>query len=198
MYVLVNRRAASRLTQSRLVIRSAPAVVNGKAFDFILISRRSCFRAGTRYHTRGIDDLGNVANFVETEQIVYYSGQLCSYVQTRGSIPVFWRQQVNLKYKPRPAIETTQQTTTAFQNHFRKQLLTYGPQVLINLVDTKGSEMALAHEYQRLAQSSADLKLKCASVFSDIDFPVLTTHAGTFILTSTKSAGICNFIEWIY
>lgn len=31
------------------------------------MSRRSCKRAGTRYNARGIDDDGNVANFVETE-----------------------------------------------------------------------------------------------------------------------------------
>ena len=30
-----------------------------------LISRLSCKRAGTRFNTRGVDDDGNVANFVE-------------------------------------------------------------------------------------------------------------------------------------
>ena len=34
---------------------------------------RSCiWRTGTRYHTRGIDVDGNVANFNETEQIVIF------------------------------------------------------------------------------------------------------------------------------
>ena len=36
-------------------------------FQYILISRRSSNRAGTRYHSRGIDEKGNVSNFVETE-----------------------------------------------------------------------------------------------------------------------------------
>ena len=27
--------------------------INGKYFDWILISRRSCFRAGVRYYVRG-------------------------------------------------------------------------------------------------------------------------------------------------
>jgi len=35
--------------------------------DYILISRRSSKRAGTRYNARGIDDDGKVANFVESE-----------------------------------------------------------------------------------------------------------------------------------
>lgn len=38
-------------------------------FDFIIITRRSRLRAGTRYKTRGVDRKGNVANFVETEQV---------------------------------------------------------------------------------------------------------------------------------
>ena len=38
-------------------------------FDFLLISRRGCKRSGARFHTRGADPLGNVANFVETEQV---------------------------------------------------------------------------------------------------------------------------------
>ena len=33
----------------------------------ILISRRSYIMGGTRYNSRGIDNKGNVANFVETE-----------------------------------------------------------------------------------------------------------------------------------
>jgi hypothetical protein len=78
--------------------------VNGKYFDWILISRRSCFRAGVRYYVRGIDSEGHAANFVETEQIVHYSGSRASFVQTRGSIPVFWSQRPNLKYKPLPQI----------------------------------------------------------------------------------------------
>jgi phosphatidylinositol 4-phosphatase len=41
--------------------------------DVTLISRRNRFRAGTRYKRRGIDDKGNCANYVETEQVKYLS-----------------------------------------------------------------------------------------------------------------------------
>lgn len=34
-----------------------------------LISRLTCLRAGTRFNARGIDDEGNAANFVETEEV---------------------------------------------------------------------------------------------------------------------------------
>ena len=38
-----------------------------------LISRLSCERAGTRFNVRGTNDDGHVANFVETEQVCFFS-----------------------------------------------------------------------------------------------------------------------------
>lgn len=46
-----------------------------------LISRRSVKRAGVRYLRRGIDESGDVANFVETEFIVGVFGHCLSFVQ---------------------------------------------------------------------------------------------------------------------
>lgn len=74
-----------------------------------LISRRSRYRAGTRYFRRGVDEDGNVANFNETEQMVFVDKvdseeqkfpHLLSYVQTRGSIPLYWAEISTLRYKP--------------------------------------------------------------------------------------------------
>jgi hypothetical protein len=61
---------------------------NRQSFNFSLISRRAKKRAGTRYHMRGADEQGNVANYVETEQILQFqNGDCTSFLQTRGSIP---------------------------------------------------------------------------------------------------------------
>lgn len=81
--------------------------------SFGLISRRNRFRAGTRYFSRGIDLQGNVSNYNETEQMVLLDSQAAgsksgplrgdirfSYVQTRGSVPVYWAEINNLRYKP--------------------------------------------------------------------------------------------------
>uniref|UniRef100_A0AAY5EZS0 SAC domain-containing protein n=1 Tax=Electrophorus electricus TaxID=8005 RepID=A0AAY5EZS0_ELEEL len=61
-------------------------------FTVALISRRSRHRAGMRYKRRGVDTDGNVANYVETEQLIHVHSHTLSFVQTRGSIPVFWSQ----------------------------------------------------------------------------------------------------------
>jgi hypothetical protein len=58
----------------------------------VLISRRSIHHSGTRYNTRGIDDEGHVANFLETEQIIKISNHVLSFIQVRGSVPVFFQQ----------------------------------------------------------------------------------------------------------
>lgn len=62
-----------------------------------LISRRSCLRAGVRYFSRGCDAEGNCSNFVETEQFI---DGVSSYLQIRGSIPLFWSHLVSWRYNP--------------------------------------------------------------------------------------------------
>ena len=66
-------------------------IFDGKELELLLISRRRYDMAGTRYNARGLDDEGNVANFVESEQIIIYKKQIYSFVQIRGSVPLFWQ-----------------------------------------------------------------------------------------------------------
>ena len=44
----------------------------GESPNLILISRRRTEMGGTRFNSRGIDEEGNTANFVETEMILQY------------------------------------------------------------------------------------------------------------------------------
>lgn len=76
------------LAQMTTVISVTDCSIKGRSFRYIVMSRRSCHRAGTRYNIRGIDADGQTANFVETEQIVEYGNSRCSYVQVRASISV--------------------------------------------------------------------------------------------------------------
>uniref|UniRef100_A0A8C9W6Q7 Phosphatidylinositol-3-phosphatase SAC1 n=1 Tax=Scleropages formosus TaxID=113540 RepID=A0A8C9W6Q7_SCLFO len=141
------------LTPSISVIVMKSCCINGKTFDWTLISRRSCFRAGVRYYVRGIDSEGHAANFVETEQIIQYNGWKASFVQTRGSMPFFWSQRPNLKYKPKPQISKSTNHMDGFQRHFDSQNILYGKQVVLNLVNQKGSEKPLEEAFAKLAAS---------------------------------------------
>lgn len=54
------------------IIKIIEQVTYDQVWKYIFISRRGCLRTGARYHTRGADPMGNVANFVETEQMIEY------------------------------------------------------------------------------------------------------------------------------
>jgi hypothetical protein len=121
---------------------------SGLVYDEILISRRSKYRAGTRFTRRGSDGNGAVANFVETEQICIvkdsdnealnrsqavvmnstgHSIEIYSHVQTRGSIPLRWSSPADVKtYRPRVLIGTDPLSQArALRNHLFEQLYTY-------------------------------------------------------------------------
>ncbi|CAO3629800.1 unnamed protein product [Cunninghamella echinulata] len=137
--------------------------VNGKSFVLGLITRRSRHRPGTRYFSRGVDVNGNVSNYVETEQVVLYEDagkkHQLSYVQTRGSIPVYWAQLINLKYTPRLWVGDSKKSAVSARAHFDQQISIYGPQILVNLVNTKGYELPMAQAYANVVKQLNDPRL---------------------------------------
>jgi synaptojanin len=121
----------------------------------VIISRLSCERAGTRFNVRGCNDEGYVANFVETEQAIYLDGEVTSYLQTRGSVPLFWEQpgvQVGShKVKLSRGFEAT---APAFDRHMTMMKSRYGRQAIFNLLGTsligsKEGEAMLSNEFQK-------------------------------------------------
>lgn len=116
-----------------------------------LISRLSSLRAGTRFNARGIDDEGNVANFVETETILATSEWVFSYTQIRGSVPVFWEQSgLQLPGSSKIAItRSAEASQPAFDLHFSHLLEKYGAVHIVNLLSQSGKqgEALLTQEY---------------------------------------------------
>lgn len=86
-------------------------VINGHRLTLGLVSRRSRERAGTRYFSRGLDEVGHASNFVETEQIVITEQHTMSFVQTRGSAPLIWGQLINTRYTPQLWIDAGDKVT---------------------------------------------------------------------------------------
>ncbi|XP_052861180.1 phosphatidylinositol-3-phosphatase SAC1 [Anopheles cruzii] len=127
--------------------------VSYKNVCFVLISRRSRERAGTRLFTRGINSNGEVANYVETEQIIACGVDRVSFVQTRGSIPLFWQQMPNLRYKPAPKLLNDVDHLTPYSKHIDDQLARYGRQILINLIDQNGAESELERAFRAMVKT---------------------------------------------
>ncbi|KAL7276473.1 phosphatidylinositol-3,5-bisphosphate 5-phosphatase [Rhizina undulata] len=128
--------------------------VYGRVVYITIIARRSRYFAGARFLKRGANDLGYVANDVETEQIVsemlttsfhspgknlYSNPHYTSYVQHRGSIPLFWTQK-NDAATPKPPVEMNlvDPFFSAAALHFDDLFQRYGaPVMVLNLVKSK-------------------------------------------------------------
>ncbi|EON61094.1 hypothetical protein W97_00305 [Coniosporium apollinis CBS 100218] len=126
----------------------------GRRVYITVIARRSRFFAGARFLKRGVNDLGYVANDVETEQIVsevmttsfhapgprlYASPTYTSYVQHRGSIPLFWTQDTS-GVSPKPDIDLNpiDPFYSAGALHFDNLFERYGsPIYVVNLIKAR-------------------------------------------------------------
>lgn len=128
-----------------------------------IISRQASRRAGTRFNSRGIDDDGNVANFVETELTLWVApGIAFSYVQIRGSVPIFWEQAPGL-IPGQQKIEVTRSseaTQHAFNQHFEKLELEYGAVHVVNLLSQlRAGEAELTAKFrEHISRSSVRQK----------------------------------------
>ena len=123
-----------------------------------VLSRLSCRRAGTRFNSRGIDDDGNVANFVETETLLWHPSGLCfSYAQVRGSVPIFWEQAAGL-IPGQQKIQLTRSpeaTQPAFDKHFEGLEVDYGTVHILNLLsESRPGEAELTSRYRYHVQHS--------------------------------------------
>lgn len=150
-------------------VDQASVSIYGRTAFITIIARRSRFFAGARFLKRGANDLGYVANDVETEQIVsealttsfhapggklFASPEYTSYVQHRGSIPLYWSQD-NTGVTPKPPIELNlvDPFYSAAALHFDNLFERYGsPIYVLNLVKAKERtprESKLLDEYRK-------------------------------------------------
>ncbi|TMW57499.1 hypothetical protein Poli38472_003424 [Pythium oligandrum] len=129
--------------------------INGLRCDVLFFTRRSWRRVGTRFNVRGVDKDGSVANFAETEMLLVKPNRaICSYVQIRGSIPLYWDQVVTLKYMPRTryafsgAESIVDWNELAFRAHMDNIIQRYGHVTVVNLIDKVGKSRTVKDQAQ--------------------------------------------------
>ena len=123
-----------------------------QTFLLTLISRRSTKRSGLRYLRRGIDDDGNCANAVETEQILcsptWEGIKIRSFTQYRGSIPIYFSQ-TPYAFKPVPVLlQSSIKNQAAMKKHFEALEEEYGGVQAALLVDKHGPEVKIGEAYE--------------------------------------------------
>lgn len=134
----------------------------GERIYITLIARRSNKFAGPRFMKRGCNLKGDVANEVETEQIVHCASMTSmhyspytSYVQHRGSVPIHWMQDITANVVPaKPPITMTSDNSyaQATSKHMEEMMKRYGtPISILNLVkkrDKRANESSLGNEFK--------------------------------------------------
>ncbi|CAK9439967.1 uncharacterized protein LODBEIA_P40670 [Lodderomyces beijingensis] len=134
-------------------IDQANISIYGKKFYITIIARRSHHFAGARFLKRGTNNMGNVANEIETEQIVsdmlttsfhdtkygmYNNPRYTSFVQHRGSIPLYWTQDMNKLPKPPIKVNLPDPYYQSSALHFDNLFYRYGsPVIILNLIKQK-------------------------------------------------------------
>ncbi|KAG0181486.1 hypothetical protein DFQ29_008155 [Apophysomyces sp. BC1021] len=171
--------------------------IEGYGFDFVLLSRRSRERAGmlirhvkTLTQSRGVNENGHVANFVETEQVIVFEREgiqhVASFVQTRGSskairlrkarmlilitiVPVFWSQSP-YSLHPVPTLDRTEEENdAAFAAHFAEQEKIYGRQVAVSLTELSGREAVVGLQYRKHVEHLGDPNIKLVLILVEDD-----------------------------
>lgn len=124
-----------------------------KPLEFVLISRKSTKRSGTRYFRRGVDSEGEVANFYETEQLIFTKNNIAySLLIIRGSIPIYWAEINNLRYTPNLLI-SSKSSINAMATHFRKLSKNYGTVYAVNLVNENNRERCVKKEFENVLEN---------------------------------------------
>lgn len=128
------------------MIRGYAQTVNTKVKEgedalLTLISKQACTRKGPIFGDWGCDDDGSVANFVETEVVIYSKNYCMSYVLTRGNVPIYWEIENSFSKKTLITSKKTRKivfpssfeaTQVAFGRHFDQLAAQFGEVHVIN------------------------------------------------------------------
>uniref|UniRef100_A0A7E4V7R5 phosphoinositide 5-phosphatase n=1 Tax=Panagrellus redivivus TaxID=6233 RepID=A0A7E4V7R5_PANRE len=120
-----------------------------------IISRLSCERVGTRFNVRGANDDGQVANFVETEQLISFENRESSFVQIRGSVPLFWEQPGIQVGSHSIRMRSIEASVPALERHFLQLKKLYNEVSAVNLLGSKEGERKLSEAFKTLLHGSS-------------------------------------------
>lgn len=180
--------------------QSVRAVIGAKTALLTVISKQSWKRTGTRFNVRGVDDNGNVANFVETETILNDGVHIFAYTQIRGSIPLFWEQDTALVSPKVQITRSFDASQPIFEKHFANLNGKYGPIHIVNLLSkTKSSEVELSRAYKEHYKALKEKKPDSV-YFTDFDFHQETskTYADADRVLKSLQSSLENFGYFCY
>jgi len=100
----------------------------------MVISRKKNTRGGTYGSYRGLDDQGEVANFVETEQIIQIDGKVYSYVTFSATPALFYNHGNDNLLQSASITKPQKAAQLPFNKHLQDLLKQYKFVLMINLL----------------------------------------------------------------
>ncbi len=172
--------------------------LKGDEISIVLISRRSRFMAGTLFNTKGIDEDGNTANFVETEQIMTISRKTFSFVIYRGSPPLFLKNNKGNLTDPIEIVEKEKDTLSfALSKHIER--LTTKEKfnlIFVNLLsDTIKEEAAINKNLNNNFFPKQTLE---GNICKHLNFDIVNSMNSNFELLETFATGVIKSCDIYY
>ncbi len=170
--------------------------LSGEKATLTIISRRSRFMAGTLFNCKGIDEQGNTANFVETEQIMKIGHKTFAFVIYRGSPPVFISSNKKDFTKSFKFVEVSnEQKASAIKSHVDRLTTKDNMNIFfINLMsDNVTDECVLNNHFQNLPSETSSGKNCKLSRFDfnytmeGNDFNILHNYISQFIKVNNSN-----------
>ena len=156
---------------------------------FCMISRRSSEMGGTRFNARGINEDGYVANYVESEQFIFKGQQISSFIQIRGSVPLFWRQ--TSVTAPPEMVKSLDFAQPYYKKHMQRIESLHGRVSCVNLMSaTKSGESSLSLDFEKIVHLNQNPNIS----YEHIDFHGLTDNTN-FTAINTYLEKYKRFIE---
>lgn len=112
-----------------------------------IISRQDCRKIGSLFGPACVDEEGNVANFVETELIIYTGENLVSYSIVKGNVPLFWKLDTHLLSTKIEFPRSQDASKHAFNRFFETLCTEYNMIYVLDALSSKGSQPELSDRY---------------------------------------------------
>ncbi|KAI8907304.1 SacI homology domain-containing protein [Gorgonomyces haynaldii] len=141
--------------------------LDGPPVKFLLVSRISKKRVGTRFWRRGVNEDGHTAMEAETDVTLIKGDKIASFCLLRGSVPLFWKQNLLVDPIKVPLIDLTEtlspESKNAMRKHFDMLMGDYGDAVdIIDMIDRskRGPTAELSYCYEKAVQELSHPKIK--------------------------------------
>lgn len=139
---------------------------NKKVFTTLLISRRNWLNPYMSDIAKGINHEGNVANYIETEQILLYDECIHSYIHLRGNAPILYEsldQQLTIS-------KNKEQLKPLFTKHIQDIHREFNLIFFINLLNSKDlSDQTIKINLQTQFEGNNEFSVFCKNTEIDID-----------------------------